>query len=113
MHWRGLLLVMSTGLLSGAAFAQNSTFTGHVTDSSGAVIGKALITVHNEETGVDTRTTTTTPGDYTVPYLAPGHYSISAEANGFKREEKVNTTLEVSQTAVINFVLQVGGTTET
>ena len=103
---------MAMSFLSIALFGQNATFTGHVTDASGAVVPKTQITVHNEETGVDVTTTTTGTGDYTVPYLKPGHYSVTAEAQGFKKETKVNIDLQVSQVAVIDFRLPVGGVTQ-
>jgi hypothetical protein len=113
MNLRGLTLVVFLVLFSTSLYGQNSTFTGHVTDSSGAVVPKAQITVHNQETGVTVNTTTAGSGDYTVPYLAPGHYSVSAETEGFKKENKTNITLQVSQTAVINFRLQVGSVDQT
>lgn len=101
MNFRGLTLVVFLVLFSTSLYGQNSTFTGHVTDSSGAVVPKAQIKVHNQETGVTVTTTTAESGNYTVPYLAPGHYSVSAETEGFKKENKTNITLQVSQTAVI------------
>lgn len=113
MQWRRLLFVLIAGTLPVAVYAQNSTFTGRVVDSSGAAVAKARVIVHNQETGASTVTTTTGSGDYTVPYLAPGKYSVSTVAPGFKKENKVDITLEVAQTAVINFTLQVGGATET
>jgi hypothetical protein len=58
-------------------------FTGHVLDSTGAVVPGAQIVVHNQETGVDTKTVTTGAGVYTVPYLIPGTYTITAIKTGF------------------------------
>jgi hypothetical protein len=113
MTWKGFTLFFAFGMFSTTLYGQNATFTGHVTDSSGAAVSKAQIMVQNKETGITVNATTTGSGNYTVPYLAPGHYSVSATAQGFKKEDKVNITLEVSQTAVINFVLQVGGVTQT
>lgn len=101
------------GAFSTALYAQNATFTGRVTDASGATIAKAQIIVLNQDTGVNTPTTSTGSGVYTVPYLAPGHYSVSAQAPGFKKENKIDITLEVAQTAVIDFTLHAGGDTET
>ena len=109
---RALLPIILTGFFSTALFGQNATFTGHVTDSSGAVIPKAKITVHNQATGVDTPTITTKSGDYTVPYLIPGHYSVIAEAPGFKKESRINIDLQGAQVATANFALQVGEVTQ-
>lgn len=105
---RALMLIVVAGLFSTTLFGQNASFTGRVTDSSGAVVPKAQITVHNAETGVDTTTTTTKSGDYTVPYLKPGHYSVSAEVAGFKKENKIDIELQTAQVATVNFALQVG-----
>jgi hypothetical protein len=102
-----LLTVFSATLL-----AQNATFTGRVTDQTGAVIPKAQITAHNEETDLDTKTTTTKSGDYTIPYLIPGHYSVSAEAAGFKKVNRTNVELQTSQVGTVNFALQVGEVTQ-
>jgi hypothetical protein len=107
------LSLVAIGLFSTALFGQNATFTGHVSDPSGAAIAKAQITVHNEETGVNISTTTTKAGDYAVPYLRPGSYSVSGEATGFQKQNKINITLQVSQVAVIDFKLGVGQVAET
>ena len=100
------------GTFSSALFGQSATFTGRVTDSSGAVVPKAQITAHNEETGVETSTVTTRSGDYTIPYLIPGHYSIAVEASGFKKENRTNVQLQTSQVGTVNFILQVGAITQ-
>jgi hypothetical protein len=113
MKWRNIILMLVASALSPALYAQNATFTGHVTDSSGAVIPKARVTVLNQDTGVSTPTVSTGSGVYTVPYLAPGHYSVSVQATGFKTENKIDITLEVAQTAVIDFTLHAGGGSDT
>src|ERR1035441_4269934 len=110
LSWVMPLLLLT--VFSATLLAQNATFTGLVTDSSGAVIPKANIIVHNEDTGVNITTTTTKSGDYTVPYLKPGHYSISAEVSGFKKENRTNLELQVAQVATANFALRVGSVTD-
>src|SRR5438034_11403472 len=58
------------------AFAQavSATLIGTVTDSSGAIVPNAIVTVTETQTGVSRKTSTTSDGVYTVPYLAPGVY---------------------------------------
>ena len=97
-------------LLASPLFGQE--FTGHVSDPSHAGVPKAAITVHNQLTNVDVATETTHTGDYTVPYLKPGVYTVSVEAPGFKTENKTDITLEVDKTATINFTLKVGSPAE-
>lgn len=118
--WCGLrsawafVLVLLLGLVSGAGlYAQNSQqFTGHVADATGAVIVGAEVVVHNDATGIDTKTVTTDQGVYTVPYLIPGVYDISVSKDGFKTEKKVNITLNLDQTSTVDFQLTVGSVDE-
>ena len=59
-----------------------------MTDSTGAVIPKATVTVHNQGTGVDKSVITTSTGNWTVPFLDPGIYDVRAEASKFKSIDK-------------------------
>ncbi|WP_158941666.1 carboxypeptidase regulatory-like domain-containing protein [Granulicella sp. S190] len=83
-------------------------FTGRVTDSTGAAVPKAKVTVLNQATNVASSTTTTGDGDYTVPYLKPGLYKVSVAAPGFDLETKTDITLQVSQTVSLDFALKIG-----
>ncbi len=83
-------------------------FTGRVTDSTGAAVPKAQVTVLNQATNVSNTTTTTGAGDYTIPYLKPGLYSVSVTADGFAIQTKTDLELQVSQTLSLDFSLSVG-----
>lgn len=87
-------------------------FTGHVLDSSGAVLPSAEVVVHNQSTGVDFKTITTSDGVYTIPYLNPGTYDITVTKEGFKTEKKTNIQLNIAQTSTIDFELGVGTASE-
>jgi hypothetical protein len=87
-------------------------FTGRVLDSTGAVIPGAQVVVHNQATGVVANSVTTNEGVYTVPYIIPGTYSITASKAGFKTLTKTDILLNVDQTSTINFSLDVGAQTE-
>ena len=103
-------------LFSAAVFlgvAQAQEFTGRVTDSFGAILLKAHVTITNSDTNVSTSTVTTASGDYTAPYLKPGRYSVTASAPGFETVTKTDITLQVSQTVTVNFVMKVGAISET
>jgi len=101
-----LVVFLSTGL-----FGQ--TFTGHVTDSSGAAVAGATITIHNQLTNVDIPTKTTDAGTYTAPYLKPGLYSVSAEMKGFQKQIRTDITLDADSTVAVDFALKVGAVGET
>jgi hypothetical protein len=108
---RGLLLLFLLGFFARVGLAQE--FTGRVSDSSGAAIPKASITVHNLLTNVDIASTTNQAGVYTVPYLKAGQYSVAATAAGFETLTKTNITLEVGKTGVVNFTLDVASVATT
>ena len=88
-------------------------FVGHVEDNSHASIAAATVTIHNEDTGEDTIAKTTGAGDYTVPYLKAGTYTITAVKDGFKQVSKTHISLRVDQSSKMDFVLPVGNVSET
>jgi hypothetical protein len=100
------------GFLLSASFLAAQQFTGRVTDSTGASIPKAAITVHNVLTGIDIKSTSTSTGDYTVPYLRPGSYEVRAEAAGFAMLIRSGLILQVGETSTVNFDLRPGTVTE-
>ena len=81
-------------------------------DSTGAVIPKAAITVHNDLTNTEVTSTATDSGNYTVPFLNPGPYHITVSASGFKTAIHSGLVLQTDQTSTVNFSLKVGAATE-
>lgn len=104
-----LLLAFTSG-----AMAQEfrATVRGQVVDSSQAALPGATVTVRNQETGEVATATTNGEGSYTVPFLRPGLYSVTVEMSGFQKHTRTDMRLEVSQVAVINAQLGVGGLAE-
>jgi hypothetical protein len=99
--------------LSFAAAGQEATIVGTVTDASGAAVPNVNITATNVESGVARTIQTNTAGQYVVPDLKIGHYSVKAEAAGFKATEQKNVMLQVGDRDRIDFQLQVGAVQET
>ncbi|HNY40298.1 MAG TPA: carboxypeptidase-like regulatory domain-containing protein, partial [Bryobacteraceae bacterium] len=96
-------------ILALAAFAQsdNSSISGIVKDPSGAVVTGANITVTNEGTGFERKTTTNESGFYTITNIQPGFYKLSVEATGFKKYEKTRNRLEAALPIQVNVDLTV------
>ena len=113
---RRILTVVSvlTLALSSVAFAQvdRATITGTVTDSGGAVIAGATVTITNLATNVAFRQPTTETGSYLLVNLIPGKYQVDVEQTGFKKASQV-VTLEVGQRARVDATLEVGAVSET
>jgi hypothetical protein len=108
------LLVVALSLLPPAAFAQavSGTIIGTVTDSSGAVMANAKVTVVNEGTGLTRTVVADANGDFTAPSLPTGRYTIIAEASGFKTLTLSNIDLGVDQRARFDLKLEVGSVSE-
>jgi hypothetical protein len=108
-----VLLIVASGRLFAQAGATGAIL-GTVTDSSGAVLPNVKVTVINTETGVAYNTVTTSAGDFDVPSLNPGTYTVSAEASGFERSKTKAFTLQVDQKVRIdNLSLKPGAVTVT
>jgi hypothetical protein len=103
-----LTFLVTLSLASAAAQEFRATITGRVTDPNGLVVPGATVTITNAETGEIAVGTTTTEGAYTVPFLRPGLYTVSAELPGFRKVSQPNVRLEVGQTSTVNFQLQLG-----
>jgi hypothetical protein len=102
-----LLLIIALSALY--ATAQNSgEITGTVSDSSGAVVSGATVTVTNTGTNQARKVTTSAAGNYSVPYLNPGIYDVTAENPGFKLDSRKGVQVEVGATARVDFTMQVG-----
>src|ERR1700730_14788004 len=97
------------------AIAQVTTgsILGTVHDSTGAVLPNATVTVTDTSKGTNSIKQTDSNGDYNVPFLIPGTYTVSVDATGFKRSVSSNVVLDIDQKARIDFDLELGGATET
>jgi hypothetical protein len=116
--WRVLtcaLTWMLLGLPYGArAFgqAEQGTFSGVVTDRSGAVVPGAAVTAKEVTTQTVSATTSNQDGYYTLPYLKPGTYNLTATAKGFATESVTGVHLTVNLSTRINLTLDVGAVTQ-
>ena len=87
--------------------AVNATLSGKVVDSSGGSIGKATVTATSTTTGFSRSVQASDGGEYTIPVLPAGEYSVSAVFTGFGKETKT-ITLQVGQAAELDFRLTPG-----
>ena len=96
------------------ALAQaNAGITGTVSDSSGAVVAGATVTITNESTAAVDHAVTSSAGTYAVKGLNPGQYRIEVEAKGFKKAVQKDVNVEVSTTGTIDITVTAGSTEET
>jgi hypothetical protein len=109
----GFLAALLWAAVATNAHAQNAQITGAVKDASGAVIPGATVTARNVDTGFLRTAVTDGQGDYRLPSLPPGRYSVSTELTGFSSETRPDIVLIIEQTAIINFTLKPAAISET
>ncbi len=110
LRWSLALVVLGVLAMAGAAAHAQvlyGTITGEVTDPTGADIPNAKITVTNQANGEKRETTTAGHGEYTVPNLEPGPYTVAvAGAGAFGGYTQKNVAVEVNTVVRVNASLQ-------
>jgi len=86
---------------------------GTVTDSTGAAVPGATVTVTDVSKGTVFTVTSNGSGDYSVPHLIPDVYNLKVTAKGFKAFETKGIQVEADTAPRIDPTMQVGGDTET
>jgi Carboxypeptidase regulatory-like domain/TonB dependent receptor len=109
----GLALLVFLGLLPLQAQVDTGSITGTVSDSSGAVLSGAKVTLTNEGTGATLSVTTGSDGSYTFSPVRIGSYKIDASAQGFKTVTQTHVVVNVSANVLANLKLPPGSVSET
>src|SRR5208282_2693160 len=86
------LVCLVTPLLYGQA---TGSFSGTVSDNSGAVVAGAKVTIVAQATNASREAMTDNTGHYLVPLLGASDYTVRVEASGFKTAEDKNVRLQV------------------
>ena len=109
------LFACASMLLIAPASAQSvyGSIFGTVSDSTGAAVSGATITVKDEAKGTVVAVTSNASGDYSVPHLIPDVYDLKVTAKGFKSFETKGIQVEADAAPRIDPTLEVGGGTET
>ena len=89
-----------------------STILGRVTDPTGAAIAGATVDATNTATGVHSAAQTNDIGDFRLPFLIPGSYSLTVEAPGFKQSVRSEIQARVADRITIDVALEIGQASE-
>ncbi len=92
--------------------AVSGTVLGTVTDSSGAVVANASVTLTETDTNVSRATHSNESGNFSFADVPPGNYSVTVEIAGFKKEQRRGISLQVNSTQRVDVGLQTGNVTE-
>jgi hypothetical protein len=109
-----VLLVVACSLLVSGLQAQTFTATlnGRVADPSGGVIVGAKVTIRNVATNLERAVTTGTEGNFVLALLPSGEYTVTVEAEGFKKDVRSGIILQVGQQARLDITLALGSRAE-
>jgi hypothetical protein len=87
-------------------------FVGSVIDPTSATIPNARVVATNGATGTSARAVTNGAGQYVIPDLVPGDYSVRGEKTGFVKKTITGIALQVGQMGEIDFPLEIGAVTQ-
>ncbi len=106
------IALMLLGAATAAGQQATATLSGTVTDSSGAVIVGATVTLANSKTNIAQSVQTNSDGLYLFALVPIGTYDLPAEDTGFRKFVQTGITLEINQNARVDVRLEVGATTQ-
>jgi uncharacterized protein (DUF2237 family) len=107
------LLILETSV-SGFAQQQAASLTGVISDTSGATVPDAAVTVSDPLRAIKQSTKSNDRGEYIFPQLSPGdNYILSVSKSGFKETIQRGVALQVAQSAKIDLTLNVGNVADT
>lgn len=108
-----LIALILAGALALPAQVATGTMTGTVQDATNALIVGAKVTLKHLSSGEVRTVNSNDRGEFNVPFLRVGEYSLSAEMKGFKTTTISPISIRVDQTVTMPVVLNVGELTET
>jgi len=102
------LLLAAAFVFPTSAQEARGTITGHVKDSSGAIVPNAKVVITNVAMGTTTTINSNETGFYQAPYLLPGTYQVAVEIKGFKKYIRDGIVLRVNDNIEIDTALEIG-----
>ncbi len=106
-----VVMVVTAGV--GRAQEFRATISGAVTDPTGAAIPGATVVVRETRTGTVNRTKSDSAGQFVVPFLLPGDYSITVSMPGFEQTVRSGIALQAQEHPIVNIPLSIGETSQT
>ena len=108
-----VVLTLALLLLPLALFGQfeSAEVLGTVHDPSGAPIARVSVTLANQDTGIEAKTTTDEAGNYDFFNVKVGRYTITAEQTGFSKFTTTDVHADIGARQRVDIGLQVGAVT--
>jgi hypothetical protein len=106
------IVALAAAPIAVGAQVSRGTITGRISDSAGAVIPNARVLVTEISTATTATVVSNAVGEYTVPFLVPGTYSVTVAAPGFDTIVRVGIQVGANEQLSEDFQLAVGQTTQ-
>jgi hypothetical protein len=106
-----LLLCLAASALAQSQDSRGNV-VGRVLDPTGAAVPAVEVRAVNDATGVSISSKTNESGNYALPFLIPGMYTVTAESQGFRKFERKNIQVRVNENVGLDITLTVGDVTE-
>jgi hypothetical protein len=106
-----LLVFLSTTSLLFAQY-ETSEVLGTVHDASGAAMSNATVSLTNQDTGIEAKTTTNDDGEYDFYNVKLGRYTVTVEKAGFSKANATDVAVDVNARQRVDLTMQVGAITE-
>ena len=113
MFYARLICILLLADLCLSAQVSTASVQGMIRDGSGATIPGASLTLRNRGTGIEQTTSSNNSGEYVFVNIPPGPYDLQVSKPGFQSARQEGFSLSVSQSANLNFTLQVGSAEQT
>lgn len=109
---RSALVALAFFVVSSTAYAQTAQIAGTVTDATNAVVPGATLTIANVDTNDARVAVSNDRGQYNVPFLPSGRYTVTCELPGFQTTRREGIVLETDREVRVDFPLKPGALTE-
>src|SRR5947207_14183484 len=106
----GFAISLAVPVAQGQTLASTASFSGSVSDSSGARLANATVTLSSPEKGITRTFKSDAEGNFSFALLPASTYTLTVEASGFKTTKQQGITLEVGQSASQAVALTIGST---
>src|SRR3974390_3909382 len=106
-----VLLAVTATFISAQTF--RGTILGTVTDTSGAVVPAATVKAKNAATGLERTALTSAEGNYSIPELPIGNYTVTVTQSGFQTASNTNVVVDVATERRVDIALKPGQVTDT
>src|SRR5579859_5200890 len=108
-----LLVLAACCIAASGQSATSATIVGQITDAQGAVVPNLTVTATNDATGIAHTVKTTASGDYTIPNLPPGVYTVKVTGgSGLAPAEAKAVKLNLGDNLDLKFQLKVAEANE-